>query len=105
MAIQSLELCVVRGDNQTLNFTVGDISDATFVVQLRPGTDLIRKNLSSAEVTLSGTTLSVDINPTDFDSLAETALTVARYSLITQDDVGNLLTAQVGVMKIFLHPR
>lgn len=107
MAIQSVELCVVRGDNSTLTFSVGTPNNAIFVVQLRPDEDIIRRSLTTDPglVTISDGTLSVDILTTDFDNLADTALTVARYSLITESEDAGIGTLQTGNFKIFRHPQ
>jgi hypothetical protein len=107
MAIQSIELCVVRGDDTTLSFIVGDITDATLVVQLRPGVDLIRRGLLThpSSVRLDSNRLYVDIASTDFAELAESALTVAKYSLILVGLDGLICTYQTGNFKIFRHPQ
>ena len=104
MAYNATELCVVNGDDESFSFSVGSsVVDAVFVVQLQIGTDLLRKNLASADVTLSEGTLTVNISEDDFLDLGLVPLTVARYSLITTDTDGKLNTFQHGPFKIFYH--
>jgi hypothetical protein len=108
MAIQTVEKCVIRGDDgESVTFTVGSVSDATLVVQVRPDVDIIRRGLLADPglVRLEDGVLTVDILSDDFDSLAQTALTVARYSVRTVDGTGSTNTIQTGNFKIFRHPQ
>lgn len=105
MAYDATEICVVNGDDEVLSFSVGSsVVDAYFIVQLQIGTDLVRKTLSSSDMSLSSEgVLTVAIDGDDFIDLGLVPLTVARYSLVTTDTDGKLNTFAHGQFKIFYH--
>jgi len=109
MAIKKTEIDLQRYDNNTLQFTVAsDIAEATFVAEISPGKDVVRKSMSSSEdVTLVDSLLSVRVTPADLDDkdLPFSSLVRMSYSLITELANGDIATAQTGIVRVWASPK